>query len=230
MRAHKINLYKRRIKEKNIHITFVIKSHSYFKNFSKSNNKISKMFENDVVSLMTNFVEIRSIEFFTSKISNIWKSSFSIKTFLFIIIFSSFVVVTISKLINFFFFYLNSTSSFFFLFVLFVIVSLNKLMIFSRFALTSSRLIKISFHFVKISSRFCFVFIKRLQKRTISCFASLIASWILCAMSKMYFLTRRHCFMKIINLILHFFTLTKIKRLLLIVFWWSRFIHFVKLQ
>ena len=71
MRAFKINLYKRQTKERNIHITFVIDSHSYFKNFSKLNDKILKMFENDVMSSMTNFAEIRSIEFFTLKVSDI---------------------------------------------------------------------------------------------------------------------------------------------------------------
>ena len=71
MRVLKINLYKRQTKERNIHITFVIESHFYSKNFSESNDEILKMFENDVVLLMTNFVEIRSVEFFTSRISNI---------------------------------------------------------------------------------------------------------------------------------------------------------------
>ena len=71
MRAHKINLYKHRTKEKNIHITFVIESHSYSENFSKSNDEFLKMFKNVVVSLMTSFVKARSIEFFTSKVSNI---------------------------------------------------------------------------------------------------------------------------------------------------------------
>ena len=164
MRVHKINLYKRRIKERNIHITFVIELHSYFKNSSKSDDEFSKMFKNVVVSLMTNFVEIRSIEFFTSKILNIWKSLFLIKTFSFIITFFSIVVVMISKLINFFFFCLNSTSLFSFSSASFVIVSSNKLMTFSRFALTSSRSIKVSFHFIKTSSRFLFVFVKRLRK------------------------------------------------------------------
>ena len=230
MRVYKINLYKRRIKKRNIHIMFVIESHFYFKNFLKSNDEILKMFENVVVSLMTSFVEVRSIEFFTSKTSNIWKLSFSIETFFFIIIFLSFVVITVSKLINLFFFYLNSASLFFFSFASSVIVLLNKLMIFSRFALTSLRLIKASFCFVKTSSRFCFAFVKCLRKRTILRFARLIASWTLCVMLKMYFSTRRHCFMKVINLIFRFFTLTKIERLLLTVFWRSRFIRFVKLQ
>ena len=164
MRAHKINLYKRRIKERNIHITFVIESHFYFKNFSKSDDKFSKMFKNVVVSSMTNFAEIHSIEFFTSKISDIWKSSSSTETFFFIIIFLFIVVVTISKLINFFFFCLNSASSFFFSFVSFIIVLLSKSMISSRFALTSSRLIKISSRFVKTSSRFFFHFYQTFAK------------------------------------------------------------------
>ena len=71
MRAYKINLYKRRTKERNIHITFVIESHFYFKNFSKSDDEISKEFKNNVMSLMMSFVETRSIKSFTSKISNI---------------------------------------------------------------------------------------------------------------------------------------------------------------
>ena len=71
MRVHKINLYKRRIKERNIHIIFVIESHFYFENFLKLNDEFSKMFENVVVLLMTNFVKVRLIEFFTSKTSNI---------------------------------------------------------------------------------------------------------------------------------------------------------------
>ena len=229
MRVHKINLYKRQIKERNIHIIFIIKSHSYFKNFSKLNNEILKKFENDVVSLMTNFVKIRSVEFFTSKISNIWKLSFSTENFFFIIIFFSFVIVTVSIFINFFSFYLNLTSSFF-LFVSFIIILLNKLMIFLRFALTSSRLIKISFHFVKTLLCFCFVFVKCLRKRMILRFAYLIVNWILCMMSEIYFSTRHHYFMKTINLILRFFTLTKIERLLLIVFWRSRFTRFVKFR
>ena len=230
MRVHKISLYKRRTKERNIYIIFIIESHFYFENFSELNDKISKKFENDVMSLMTSFVEIRSIEFFTSRILNIWKSSLLIETFFFIIISFSFVVVTISKFINFFFFYLNSTLSFSFSFVSFIIVLLSKLMTFLRFALTLSRLIKTSFHFIKISSRFHFIFIKRLRKWMISRFARLIANWILCAMSKIYFSTRRHCFIKIINLIFRFFTLTKIEQLLLIIFWWSRFTRFVKFQ
>ena len=155
---------------------------------------------------------------------------FSIEIFFFIITFSSFVVVTISKLIVLFFFDLNSASSFFFAFISFVIVSLNKLMTFSRFALTSSRSIKISFRFVKTLSRFRFVFVKRLRKRMISRYTHLIASWILCVMSKMYFSTRCHCFMKIINLIFRFFMLTKIERLLLTIFWQSRFTRFVKFR
>ena len=230
MRVRKINLYKRRTKEKNIHITSVIKSHFYFKNSLKSNDKTSEMLENDVVSLMTNFVEARSAEFFTSKISNMWKSLFSTETFFFIIISFSFVVVTISKLINLFFFYLNSTSLFFFSFISSVIVSLNKLIIFLRFTLTSLRLIKTSFRFIKTSLRFRFVFVKHLRKWTILRFARLIVSWTLCIMLKMYFLTRRHCFMKIINLIFRFFMLTKIERLLLIIFWRSRFTRFIKFQ
>ena len=71
MRVFKINLYKRRTKEKNIHITFVIESHFYFKNFLKSNDEISKMFENAVISLMTSFVKTYLIEFFILKILNI---------------------------------------------------------------------------------------------------------------------------------------------------------------
>ena len=230
MRAHKINLYKRWTKEKNIHITSAVDPHSYFKNFSKSNDEFSKMLKNVVVSLMMSFAEIRSIEFFTSKVSDIWKSSSLTETSFFIIIFFSFVVVTISKLTDLFFFCLNSTSSFFFSFVSSVIVSSSRSMIFSRFALTSSRSVKTSFHFVKTLSRFRFVFVKHLRKQTILRFARLIASWILCAILKMYFSTRRHCFMKAINLILRFFTLTKIERLLLIVFWRSRFTRFVKLR
>ena len=136
----------------------------------------------------------------------------------------------ILKLINFFFFYLNSTSSFFFLFTSFVIILLSKLMIFSHFALTSSRSIKISFYSVKTLLRFHFIFVKRLYKWTISHFAYLIANWILYAMLKMYFSTRRHCFMKTINLTFRFFMLTKIKRLLLIVFWRSHFTRFVKFR
>ena len=229
VRVFKINLYKRWIKERNIHITFVIESHFYSENFLKSNNKISKMFKNVIILSMTNFAEIRSIEFFISRISNIWESSFSTKTFFFIIISFFSAVVTISKFINFFFFCLNSTSSFFFSFISFIIVLSNKLMIFSRFALISLRLIKISFHFIKTSSRFRFVFVKHLQKWMILRFARLIASWILCTMSKMYFLTRHHCFIKVINLTFCFFTLTKIEWLLLIVFWQSRFTRFVKL-
>ena len=230
MRVHKINLYKRRIKKRNIHIMFVINSHFYSKNFSKSDDEISKKFKNDVVSSMTSFVKIYSIEFFTSKVSNIWKSSFSTETFFFIIIFFSFVVVTISIFINFFFFYLNSTLSFFFLFVSFIIISSNKLMIFSRFALTSSRSVKTSFYFVKTLSRFRFVFVRRLRKQIILRFARLIASWILCVMSEMYSSTRRHYFIKTINLIFRFFTLTKIERLLLTAFWRSRFTRFVKFR
>ena len=143
---------------------------------------------------------------------------------------SFFVVVTILKFIDLFFFCLNSILSFFFLFVSSIIVSLNRSMTFSRFVLTLSRSIKISFHFVKTSSRFYFVFVKYLRKWTISRFARLIANWILCAMSKIYFSTRHHYFMKTINLILYFFMLTKIKRLLLIVFWRSRFTRFVKFR
>ena len=176
MRAFKINLYKRWIKERNIHITFVIESHFYFKNFLKVNDKISKVFKNVVISLITSFVEVRSIEFFTLKILNIWKLLSLIKTFFFIIISSSFVVVTILIFIDFFFFYLNSTSSFFFSFISSVIVLLSKLMTFSRFALTLSRLIKTSFYFIKISSCFYFVFVKRLRKQVISRFAHLITS------------------------------------------------------
>ena len=71
MRVHKISLYKRRIKERNIHIMFVIELHSYSENFLKSNDEFLKMFENVVVLLITNFVEIRSVEFFTSKILDI---------------------------------------------------------------------------------------------------------------------------------------------------------------
>ena len=153
---------------------------------------------------------------------------FLIKIFFFIIIFFSFVVVTILKFIVLFFFDLNLTLSFFFSFVSFIIVLLSKLMIFSCFALTSSRSVKISFRFIKTLSCFCFIFIKRLRKQMISRFACLIVNWILCIISKMYFSTRRHYFIKAINLIFCFFTLTKIKRLLLIVFWQSRFTHFVK--
>ena len=83
MRVHKINLYKYWTKEKNIHITFVIEPHFYFKNFSKSDDEILKMFKNIVVLSMTNFAEARSIEFFTSKILNIWESSFSTEIFFF---------------------------------------------------------------------------------------------------------------------------------------------------
>ena len=228
MRAHKINLYKCQTKEKNIHITSVIELYFYFKNFSKSDDEISKVFKNDVVLSMTNFVEICSIEFFTSRVLDIWELLFSIKAFFLIIIFFSFVV-TILKFINSFFFHLNSTSSFFFSFISSVIVLLSRLMTFLRFALTLSRSIKALFYFVKTSSRFHFVFVKRLQKWMILRFARLIASWILCAMSKVYFSTRRHCFMKAINLTFRFFMLTKIERLLLIVFWRSRFTRFVKL-
>ena len=71
MRVLKINLYKRRIKEKNIHIIFAVDSHSYFKNFLKLDDEFLKMFENVVMSLMTSFAEVRSAEFSTSKISNI---------------------------------------------------------------------------------------------------------------------------------------------------------------
>ena len=152
------------------------------------------------------------------------------RSFFFIIISFSFVVVTISKLIVSFFFNLNLTSSFFFLFALFVIVSSSKLMTFSHFTLTLLRLIKTSFHFVKTLSRFRFVFVKRLWRWTISCFARLIASWILYAMSKVYFLTQRHYFMKVISLIFRFLMLAKIEQLLLIVFWRSRFTRFVKFR
>ena len=230
MRAHKINLYKHWIKEKNIHITFVIEPHSYSEDFSKSDDKFLKMLENVVVSSMTSFVKARSIEFFTSKISNIWKSSLSTETFFFLIIFLSFVVITTSKLINFFFFCLDSTSLFFSSFISSVIVSSNRSMTSSRFALISSRSVKISFRSVKTSSRFRSAFVKRLRKWTISRFTYLIANWTLCAMSKMYSSTRRHYFMKAINLIFRFFTLTKIERLLLTALWRSRFTRSVRFR
>ena len=52
VRVFKINLYKRRIKERNIYITSVIKSHLYFKKISTSNVDVSNKSEIDVVSLM----------------------------------------------------------------------------------------------------------------------------------------------------------------------------------
>ena len=164
MRAFKISLYIHQIKKRNIHIIHAIESRFHSKIFSKSNNEILKIFKNDIMSSMTSFVEVYLIEFFTLKVSNIWKSSFSIKIFFFIIISFSFAVVTISKLINLFFFCLNSTSSFFFSFISFIIVLLSKLMTFLRFTLTLSRLIKISFRFIKTLSRFHFIFVKHLRK------------------------------------------------------------------
>ena len=71
MRVSKINLYKCRIKERNIHITFVIESHFYFKKILTLNVVVSNKFKVDVVSSMWCFVEIRSVEFFTSKVLNI---------------------------------------------------------------------------------------------------------------------------------------------------------------
>ena len=129
-----------------------------------------------------------------------------------------------------FFFQFKFNIFIFFLFVSSVNILLNKSIIFLCFALTSPRIIKTSFRFVKILLRFYFIFVKRLRKWAILRFARLIANWILYIMSKIYFSTRHHYFIKIINLIFRFFTLTKIERLLLTAFWRSRFTYFVKFR
>ena len=50
MRVFKINLYKRRTKERKIYIIFIIESHFYFKKILTLNVDILKRFENNVVS------------------------------------------------------------------------------------------------------------------------------------------------------------------------------------
>ena len=70
MRVFKIYLYKLQTKKRNSLIYFAHTSLSF-------SEKFSIMFENDVVSLMWCFTEIRAFEFFTARSSNIIYQKFS---------------------------------------------------------------------------------------------------------------------------------------------------------
>ena len=96
MRVFKTYLYKLQTKERNSFIYFAHTSLSLFKTFSNSNEKFSITFEDDVVSLMWYFAEVRTFEFFTTRSSNITYRRFSFFfsnfffTNLFIFIFADF--------------------------------------------------------------------------------------------------------------------------------------------
>ena len=107
MHVFKINLYKIQIKKRNLFIYFAHTLLFFFKTFSNSNEKFLMMFEDDVVSLMWYFAEIRAFEFFTTKSSNIIyrKFSFFFSNFLFTNLFLFIFADFSSAFIVFFFFF-----------------------------------------------------------------------------------------------------------------------------
>ena len=122
MRVFKIYLYKLQTKKRDSFIYFAHTSFSFSEKFSNLNEKFSMMFENDVVSLIWCFAEIRTFKFFTTKSSNIiyQKFFFFFSNFFFTSLFIFIFVDFSSTFIVFFF------SFFFFLFICCNVIVLNR--------------------------------------------------------------------------------------------------------
>ena len=153
------------MKKRNSFIYLAHTSLFFFEKFLNLNEKFSMTFEDDVVSSMWCFADIRAFEFFTTRSSNIIYQEFSFffSNFFFM---SSFIFIFAD---------FSSTSIVFFFFSFF----------FSSFIYCSVAALS-----RKIVSTICsFVFVKRFQRRRFFRWNRFIKDWVWWLMSKIYFLS-----------------------------------------